>query len=58
MIHIPEDIQKKISFLIGKSNQVSNAPVMVYDESRTQFLSDLSRELFLGDNVQWSSQEI
>ena len=51
MIHIPEDIQKKISFLIGKSNQVSNAPVMVYDESRTQFLSDLSRELLSDPSI-------
>jgi len=45
VIHIPEDIKKKISFLIGKANQVSNAPVVVFDESRTKFLSDLSREL-------------
>lgn len=45
MIHIPENIKKKISFLIGTSDKVSNTPVMVYDESRIQFLSDLSREL-------------
>ena len=51
MIHIPEDIQKKISFLIGKSNQVSNAPVMVFDESRTKFLSDLSRELLSDPSI-------
>ena len=51
MIHIPKDIQKKISFLIGKSNQVSNAPVMVFDESRTKFLSDLSRELLSDPSI-------
>ena len=51
MIHIPDDIKKKISFLIGKSNQVSNAPVMVFDESRTKFLSDLSRELLSNSSI-------
>ncbi len=51
MIHIPEDIKKKISFLIGKANQVSNAPVVVFDESRTKFLSDLSIELLSNSSI-------
>jgi hypothetical protein len=51
VIHIPENIKKKISFLIGKANQVSNAPVVVFDESRTKFLSDLSIELLSNSNI-------
>jgi len=51
VIHIPEDIKKKISFLIGKANQVSNAPVVVFDESRTKFLSDLSIELLSNSSI-------
>ncbi|MBT3737473.1 MAG: acyl-CoA reductase [Candidatus Marinimicrobia bacterium] len=45
MIRIPENIKKKISFIIGSSDNVSNMPVIVYDEIRVRFLSDLSRSL-------------
>ena len=45
MIRIPKNIKKKLSFLIGSSDNVSNMPVIVYDEVRVRFLSDLSRSL-------------
>jgi hypothetical protein len=45
VIRIPKNIKKKLSFLIGSSDNVSNMPVIVYDEVRVRFLSDLSRSL-------------
>jgi len=45
VIHIPKEIQIKMDFLIGNSQQISNLPVIVFDEIRIEFLSDLSKVL-------------
>lgn len=45
MIHIPEHIESKISFLVGSSKQVSNIPTTVLNQSRIDFLSHLSSVL-------------
>ena len=45
MIHIPEKIYDKLTFLVGESKYISNSPVVVYDKYRIDFLSDLSKEL-------------
>ena len=45
MIHIPDNIKKKITFLIGESNGVVNIPSPVYEKSRITFLSDFSKAL-------------
>lgn len=51
VIHIPDNIRSKISFLVGASGQVANAPVMVFDQSRLDFLSDLSSALLANSEV-------
>ena len=45
MIHIPDNIKKKITFLIGESNGVVNIPVPVYEKTRITFLSNFSKAL-------------
>jgi len=45
VIHIPDNIKKKITFLIGESNGVVNIPGPVYEKSRITFLSDFSKAL-------------
>ena len=45
VIHIPENIENKMMFLVGDPNKVSNDPVAVFDESRLNFLADLSSSL-------------
>jgi len=45
VIHIPEHIESKISFLVGSSKQVSNIPTTVLNQSRIDFLSHLSSVL-------------
>ena len=51
MIHIPENIKQKISFLIGTTDNLSNKPVIVYDSDRLLFLSDLSKSLLGHPNI-------
>jgi hypothetical protein len=45
VIHIPNNIRTKISFLVGSPDQVADAPVVVFDRSRIDFLADLSNAL-------------
>ena len=45
MIHIPDNVNKKIRFLIGSSDNLSNKPTIVYDKYRLTFLSDFSKLL-------------
>ena len=42
VIHIPENIFNKISFIVGSPNRVSNTPTIVFNDLRINFLSDLS----------------
>ena len=45
MIRIPNSVNKKLSFLIGSPVDISNKPVLIYDENRLDFLSDLSKSI-------------
>jgi len=51
VIHIPKDIYSKLTFLIGDAEYISNTPVVVYDELRVEFLSDLSKKLLGQQNI-------
>ena len=51
MIHIPDNIKKKITFLIGESNGVVNIPGPVYEKSRITFLSDFSKVLLKDQGI-------
>ena len=51
MIHIPDNIKKKITFLIGESNGVVNIPGPVYEKSRITFLSDFSKALLKDQSI-------
>ena len=51
MIHIPEEIDNKITFLTSGSKTISNTPCAVFDESRINFLSDLSKSLLSKANI-------
>lgn len=45
MILIPNNIEKKISFLVGAKSAISNTPTSIFNEDRINFLSDLSKSL-------------
>lgn len=46
MIRIPPDLASKMTVLVGfESEAISNAPRVIFDESRIEFLSSLSRRL-------------
>ena len=51
MIHIPEEIDNKITFLTSVSKTISNTPCAVFDQSRINFLSDLSKSLLSKENI-------
>ena len=51
MIHIPEEIHNKTTFLTRGSKTISNTPCIVFDESRINFLSDLSKSLLSKANI-------
>jgi len=51
VILIPKDIYSKLTFLVGDSKYISNLPVIVCDEERIEFLSDLSKELLGQENT-------
>ena len=51
VIHIPHNIKKKITFLIGESDRVVNIPVVVYEKSRITFLSDFSKALLKDQSI-------
>jgi hypothetical protein len=51
VIHIPEEIDNKITFLTSVSKTISNTPCAVFDESRINFLSDLSKSLLSKENI-------
>ena len=51
MIHIPDNIKEKITFLIGESNGVVNIPGPVYEKSRITFLSDFSKALLKDQGI-------
>ena len=51
MIHIPDNIKEKITFLIGESNGVVNIPSPVYEKSRITFLSDFSKALLKDQGI-------
>ena len=51
MIHIPEEINNKTTFLTRGSKTISNTPCIVFDESRINFLSDLSKSLLSKANI-------
>lgn len=43
MIHIPDDVSLKTSVLAGSLTKISNKPVEIFNESRVEFLAQLSR---------------
>lgn len=43
MIHIPDDISRKITVLAGSLTAISNKPVEIFNELRIEFLTQLSR---------------
>ena len=43
MIHIPDDVSSKITVLAGSLTKISNKPVETFNESRVEFLAQLSR---------------
>lgn len=45
MIPIPDDISLKTTVLVGSLTAISNKPVEIFNESRVEFLSQLSRYL-------------
>jgi hypothetical protein len=45
VIRIPDNIHNKVSFLVGNPDQVADTPTTVFDESRLDFLADLSEIL-------------
>ena len=51
VIHIPNDILSKLTFLIGDNSYISNTPISVYDELSLEFLSDLSNNLLAKKDV-------
>ena len=51
MIYIPDNIKEKLTFLTGESDSLVNAPVVVYEKSRINFLSDFSKELLSDQNI-------
>jgi len=51
VIHIPEEIHNKTTFLTRGSKTISNIPCIVFDESRINFLSDLSKSLLSKSNI-------
>jgi hypothetical protein len=51
VIHIPDNVSKKLSFLIGTPVNLSNKPVVVYDKNRLNFLSELSKSLLEQPNI-------
>ena len=51
MIHIPEGIRNKTTFLTRSLKTISNVPCVVFDESRIDFLSDLSKSLLSKANI-------
>jgi len=51
VIHIPDNISKKINFLVGDSDQIFDTPEIVYDEVRVNFLSDLSTALLKHQDI-------
>lgn len=45
MIPIPDDVSRKITVLAGSLSAISNKPVEIFNESRFEFLGQLSRSL-------------
>jgi len=45
VIRIPDEIQGKTTILVGRRDEISNAPAPVFDAARVEFLADLSRAL-------------
>jgi len=43
VIHIPDDVSLKTSVLAGSLTKISNKPVEIFNESRVEFLAQLSR---------------
>jgi hypothetical protein len=51
VIHIPEGIRNKTTFFTRSLKTISNTPCVVFDESRIDFLSDLSKSLLSKANI-------
>ena len=45
VIHIPNNVKKKLTFLTDELDILVNIPVMVYEKSRINFLSDFAKML-------------
>ena len=45
VIHIPHNVKKKLTFLTDELDRLVNIPVMVYEKSRINFLSDFAKAL-------------
>lgn len=45
MIHTPLDLNLKMDILIGKNQEITHLPSIPFDDSVTNFLADLSKEL-------------
>ena len=51
VIHIPNNIKKKLTFLTDESVKLANIPVIIYEKSRINFLSDLSKALLSEQSI-------
>ena len=51
VIHIPHNIKKKLTFLTDELDRLVNIPVMVYEQSRINFLSDFSKALLSEQDI-------
>ena len=51
VIHIPHNIKKKLTFLTYEPDILANIPVIVYEKSRINFLSDFSKALLSEQNI-------
>ena len=51
VIHIPDSVRAKTSFLVGSHDHVADAPVSVFDKCRMDFVADLSSALLANPTV-------
>lgn len=51
VIHIPNDIAARLEVLVGSADRISNRPSQVFSADRVEFLSELSKALFLLPDV-------
>ena len=57
MIPIPNNLSHKVTVLAGAVNSISNYPVEIFNETRIEFLAELSRRL-LADSISKSLPDV